>query len=50
MKMKAVVIYGKEDFMYEDVPMPKAGNEEVVVKVERCGLCAADPKIFHGKA
>jgi len=48
--MKAVVIYGKEDFRYEDVPDPKAGEEEVVVKVERCGICAADPKIFHGKA
>lgn len=48
--MKAVVIYGKEDFRYEEVPMPKAGEEEVVVKVKKCGICAADPKIFHGGA
>ena len=48
--MKAVVIYGKEDFRYEEVAGPKPGEEEVVVKVGRCGICAADPKIFHGTA
>lgn len=48
--MKAVVVYGKEDFRYEDVPMPVVGDEEVLVRVRKCGICAADPKIFHGKA
>ena len=48
--MKAVVIHGKEDFRYEDVADPKAGQEEVIVKVARCGICAIDPKIFHGSA
>jgi L-iditol 2-dehydrogenase len=48
--MKAVVIHGKEDFRYEDVADPKAGQEEIVVKVARCGICAIDPKIFHGSA
>ena len=38
--MKAVVIYGKEDFRYQEVEKPKAGKEEVVVKVARCGICA----------
>ncbi len=49
-KIKAVVIYGKEDFRYEEAEQPGAGENEVVVKVGRCGICAADPKIFHGKA
>jgi L-iditol 2-dehydrogenase len=48
--VKAVVVYGKEDFRYEDVPMPVVGDEEVLVRVHKCGICAADPKIFHGKA
>ena len=48
--MKAVVVHGKGDFRYEDVPDPKAGEEEVIVKVGRCGICAADPKILHGTA
>lgn len=48
--MKAVVVYGKEDFRYEDVPLPTVGDEEVLIRVRKCGICAADPKIFHGKA
>ena len=48
-KMYGVVIYGKEDFRYEQVSKPKPGNEEVLVRIGRCGICAADPKIFHGK-
>ena len=49
--MKAVVIHGKEDFRFEDVPEPKAGEEEVIVKIGRVGICTgADPKIYHGKA
>jgi len=49
-KIKGVVIYGKEDFRYQEVEIPKIGREEVLVKVARYGICAADPKIFHGKA
>jgi len=48
--MKAVVIHGKEDFRYENVPDPTPGEKEVIVKVGRCGICAADPKIYHGTA
>ena len=50
MKTHGVVIYGKEDFRYEKVEVPRASEEEVIVRVTRCGICAADPKIFHGKA
>lgn len=48
--MKAVVVYGRGDFRYEDIPVPAIGDEEVLVRVRKCGICAADPKIFHGKA
>ncbi len=48
-KMHAVVIHGKEDFRYDEVPKPKPGPEEVLVRIGRAGICAADPKIFHGK-
>lgn len=48
-KMYAVVIHGKEDFRYEEVPKPQPMDGEVLVKIQRCGICAADPKIFHGK-
>jgi len=48
-KMNAVVVYGKEDFRYEEVLKPKPGKEEVLVRIGRVGICAADPKIFRGK-
>jgi len=35
--VRAVVIYGKEDFRYEEVADPKPGEEQVAVKVGRCG-------------
>jgi len=30
-------------------PKPKPGSEQILVKIGRCGICAADPKIFRGK-
>jgi 2-desacetyl-2-hydroxyethyl bacteriochlorophyllide A dehydrogenase len=48
-KMNAVVVYGKEDFRYEEVLKPKPRKEEVLVRIGRVGICAADPKIFRGK-
>ncbi|MEM3410242.1 MAG: alcohol dehydrogenase catalytic domain-containing protein [Nitrososphaerota archaeon] len=49
-KMFAVVIYGKEDFRYEEVAIPKLSEGELLVKIGRCGICAADPKIYSGTA
>jgi L-iditol 2-dehydrogenase len=47
---KGVVIHGREDFRYEDVALEEPGEEEILVEVESCGVCAADPKIYHGTA
>ena len=43
--MKALVLreYGK--LVYEDVPRPQVGPDEVLVKVEACGICGSD---VHG--
>lgn len=49
-KMFAVVIYGKQDFRYEEVPIPEPREGELLVKIARCGICAADPKIYSGEA
>jgi L-iditol 2-dehydrogenase len=48
--MKAVVAYGPEDYQVEERPVPRAGKEEVVIKVEACGICGSDLKAFHGSA
>ena len=43
--MKALVLqeYGK--LVYEDVPRPQIGPDEVLVEVEACGICGSD---VHG--
>lgn len=50
MLTKGVVIYGQEDFRYEEVDIGDPGEGEVMVEVESCGICAADPKIYYGNA
>ena len=47
-KMKAVVIYGPEDYRMEEAPTPSAGYGEVVIKVDHAGVCASDVKCYTG--
>ncbi len=47
-KMKAVVAYSPGDYRLEEVAVPKIDDEEILVKVEACGICAGDIKAFHG--
>lgn len=46
--MKALVLreYGK--LVYEDVPRPSVAPDEVLVKVEACGICGSDVHGFDG--
>jgi len=46
--MMAVVVHGKEDYRMEEVPVPRPGPGEVLVKVEAVGICAGDAKTFTG--
>lgn len=47
-KMKAIVAYAPGDYRLELVDTPRAGEEEIVLKVEACGICAGDVKAFAG--
>lgn len=47
-KMKAVVAYAPGDYRFEIVDTPRAGEEEIILKVEACGICAGDTKAFGG--
>ena len=40
--MKAAVWYAKEDVRVEEVPEPKPDEGEVVIQVERTGICGTD--------
>ncbi|MGI6239649.1 MAG: alcohol dehydrogenase catalytic domain-containing protein [Christensenellales bacterium] len=47
-KMRAVVAHAKGDYRYETVDIPAIGAEDLLLKVEACGVCAGDVKCFEG--
>lgn len=47
-KMKAIVAYAPGDYRLEVVETPRAGEGEILLKVEGCGICAGDVKSFGG--
>jgi len=47
-KMKALVVYAPGDYRLTEVAVPKPGDDEILVKVEACGICAGDLKAYHG--
>ena len=49
-KMKAIVAYAPGDYRLETVDTPHAGEGEMILKVEACGICAGDVKAFGGAA
>lgn len=46
--MKAVRAHGPMDYRYEEVPVQLPGEGEVLIKVEGCGICGSDVKVWHG--
>lgn len=46
--MLAVIAYKPQDYRLEKVPVPRAGPEEVVIKIKRAGICASDVKCYRG--
>lgn len=47
--MKALVLEGKEKFVYKEVEMPKCPDDGVLLKVDSVGLCGSDVRTyFHG--
>ena len=46
--MKACVLHAVGDIRYEDVPMPKRGEGEVLLKIRAAGVCGSDiPRVFE---
>ncbi|MBV8413579.1 MAG: alcohol dehydrogenase catalytic domain-containing protein [Verrucomicrobia bacterium] len=46
--MRAVVAYAPGDYRLETVPVPRAGADDMIIKVEACGICAGDIKSYVG--
>jgi threonine dehydrogenase-like Zn-dependent dehydrogenase len=47
--MRAVVLSGPGECTVEEVPAPEAAPAEVVVEIERAGVCGTDVELFTGE-
>lgn len=45
-RMLAARFYGKGDIRVEEVPKPKIGEGDVLVRVGACGICGSDYRLF----
>ena len=48
--MKALMCCGPKDYRYQEIPVPQIDEDEILVKVEACGICAGDVKSYNGAA
>lgn len=47
-KMRAIVITGPNEYGLQEVPVPRPGRAEVLVRIKSCAICGSDPKIYDG--
>lgn len=47
--MKAVLLKSPGSLSVEEIPIPKPKSDEVLLKVEACGICGSDIRYFHGE-
>ncbi len=48
--MKAAVLSGVHDLKVKEVPFPKVEPDEVLIKVESCGVCPTDIRKYYGES
>jgi len=46
--MKAVLLKAPGDLAVADIPVPRPREDEVLLKVEACGICGSDIRYLHG--
>jgi L-iditol 2-dehydrogenase len=46
--MWAAVYHGPRDLRVEEVPVPKIGTGEILLKVDSASVCGTDLRIYHG--
>ena len=47
-RMQAAVLREPGVFEVRQVPLPPIGTDDVLIRVERCGICGTDVHIFRG--
>lgn len=48
--MRAAIFNGPLDLEIREYSLPAVGKNEILLKVESCGICGTDFHIFHGKS
>ncbi len=46
--MKAFQLFGKQDLRLVDLPEPIVGNNDVLLKIKKVGICGTDLHIYNG--
>ncbi len=46
--MKALVARARDKYEIEEFETPRAGDDDIIIKIEACGICAGDAKAWHG--
>lgn len=46
--MKAARVHEKGKIVIEEVPIPKLGEKDILIKVHRVGICGTDVGVLHG--
>lgn len=46
--MTAIVCHGPKDYRVDEVGRPRADDNEMVIKITACGICASDCKCWSG--
>ena len=49
MTMRALVVHGPHDARVDDVPVPEPAVGELLVRVDRAGICGTDVELFTGE-
>ena len=47
--MKALVLKSPENLEVMEVPIPTLSTGQVLIKVNKCGICGSDVRYFHGE-
>lgn len=48
-EMKCALFYGKKSIKVDSCPIPKIEDNEVLIKVEACGICGTDVSMYKGQ-
>lgn len=48
--MKAALYAGVNSLTVEELPIQKINDDEIIIKVDACGVCGTDFHIFNGEA